>query len=374
MSLLLSVFYYFYFSIIGVYIIFFPKILEGVGYSASEVGILFAASPLVRFILPFMFMKGLQLNKKLFNVALVLIMLSSLSFFMTIESFYPLLISNIFLGIGLSLTLPYIEVVALHNIGKERYGRVRLFGSIGFVIVALILVKFLDNRDVALSFLSVLSLITVVFAYLIANSSYDEQVELQEDGAEISLLGHWQLWMGLILMQMSFGAFYNFFTIYETNNGVSLDMTIYLWSFGVLAEILMLFYQGKLLKGNLLKILQLTTLITVIRWLLVYAYPQNMPIMFFAQSLHAFSFALFHSSAISYLFQLYKDKALAQQFFSGITYGFGGLSGALISGFIYEYYPKYLFLSSSLMVFIAFVMLWMFEKNLRGVGTTYSQR
>jgi len=365
MSLLLSIFYYFYFSIIGVYIIFFPKILVGVGYSASEVGIIFAASPLVRFILPFLFMRGLRLNKFLFNSALVLVIVSAFSFFVTIGNFYSLLISNIFLGIGLSLILPYIEVVALHTIGKERYGKVRLFGSIGFVVVALVLVQFLSSANIALMFLAFLTVITAFFAYTIANNSYDEKVELEESGSEISLLKHWQLWLGLILMQMSFGAFYNFFTIYETNNGLSLDMTIYLWSFGVLAEIVMLFYQGRLLSRNLLKILQLTTFITVIRWFLVYAYPQNVLIMFAAQSLHAFSFALFHSAAISYLFQIYKDKALAQQFFSGITYGLGGLTGALLSGYIYEYYPEYLFLSSSVIVFIAFVMLKLFEKRLR---------
>jgi len=367
MSLLLSLFYYFYFSIIGVYIIFFPKILVAVGYAPSEVGIIFAASPLVRFILPFLFMRGLHLDGRLFNLSLFLIVMSSLSFFVTLENFYLLLLSNIFLGIGLSLTLPYIEVVALHTIGKERYGRVRLFGSIGFVVVALVLVKYLSAADVAIYFLSFLSFITALFAFMIAQKSSDEDRELQKSGGEISLLKDWQLWIGLTLMQMSFGAFYNFFTIYETNSGISLEVTIYLWSFGVLAEIVMLFYQGRFLSGNLLKILQLTTFITVIRWFLLYLYPQNLALLFFAQSLHAFSFALFHSAAISYLFQIYRDKKLAQQLFAGITYGFGGVSGAVLSGYIYEYYPKYLFLSSSVIVMFAFGLLFLYKRE-RGVS------
>jgi PPP family 3-phenylpropionic acid transporter len=164
-------------------------------------------------------------------------------------------------------------------------------------------------------------------------------------------------------MQLSFGAFYNFFTIYATDNGISLDMTIYLWSFGVLAEILMLYFQGRFLKNNLLIILQFTTLMSVFRWLLLFAFPQNLPLLFLSQSLHALSFALFHSAAISYLFHLYANKSLAQQYFSGFTYGLGGLLGALISGYIYEWFASYLFLSAAAFAFVAFVFVSRFKKE-----------
>jgi PPP family 3-phenylpropionic acid transporter len=172
--------------------------------------------------------------------------------------------------------------------------------------------------------------------------------------SDIHFLRDYRLWMGLILMQMSFGAFYNFFTIYATAHGISLETTIYLWSFGVLVEIVMLYSQGNFLKGNLLLIIEITALITAFRWLLVYLFSDNIPVLYFSQSLHAFSFALFHSATIAYLFNLYKHKALAQQFFSGIAYGLGGLSGAILSGYIYEYYPSYLFLSSAFIAFLAF--------------------
>ena len=165
-------------------------------------------------------------------------------------------------------------------------------------------------------------------------------------------------------MQVSFGSFYNFFTIYETNYGVSLDMTIYLWSFGVVVEIFMLFFQGRLLRGNLLFILQLTTFLGAFRWFLIFLFPQNISVLFFAQSLHAFSFALFHSSAISYLFHLYKHKSLAQQFFSGITYGLGGFVGALSAGYIYDSFPKYLFLSATIIAIFATLFLHLWNKKI----------
>jgi len=61
-----------------------------------------------------------------------------------------------------------------------------------------------------------------------------------------TLLANWKLWLGLTLMQLSFGSFYNFFTIY-------------LWSFGVLAEMIMLFYQARFSRKNLLLIPKITT-------------------------------------------------------------------------------------------------------------------
>ena len=363
MPLLLSIFYFFYFAIIGVYIIFIPKVLSLSGYSASEIGIIFAAAPLVRFVVPFAFTKGLTLNAKTFNFALFIMLLSSVSFYFSLHSFYKLLFSNIGLAIGLSLTLPYIEVVSLSLIGKEKYGKIRLFGSIGFVLVALVLVKVLSSADVALNFLLSLVLITSIVAFFIVRNTNQKEHKKEDTVNDISLLRDWRLWAGLTLMQVSFGAFYNFFTIYETDYGVSMDVTIYLWSFGVLAEIFMLFFQGRLLRGNLLLILQITTFASAIRWFLIFLYPQNMGVLFFAQSLHALSFALFHTAAISYLFHLYKHKPLAQQFFSGITYGLGGFSGALLAGYIYELYPKYLFLSSTFIALMACGFLYLWSQN-----------
>ncbi|MDF1875259.1 MFS transporter [Sulfurimonas sp. SAG-AH-194-I05] len=364
MPILLSSFYFFYFAVVGVYIIFMPKVLAMSGYSASDIGILFAAGPLVRFLLPFAFVKGLKIDLKIFNIALLFILVSAFSFYYSINNFYQLLLSNIGIGMGLSVVLPYIEVISLHTMGKERYGKIRLFGSVGFVLVALVLVTFLRSPEIALNYLVIASILTVFTAFIIAKTIHAKKEKKEEEIInDINLLHDWRLWAGLTLMQVSFGSFYNFFTIYETDFGLSLDMTIYLWSFGVVAEIFMLFSQGRFLKNNLLTILQITTFVSAFRWFLVYLFPQNLVILFFAQSLHALSFALFHSAAITYLYNTYKHRALAQQFFSGITYGLGGLSGALLAGYIYEYYPRELFLSSSIIALLACGFIYLHAKK-----------
>ncbi|SFV49856.1 putative MFS metabolite transporter [hydrothermal vent metagenome] len=363
MIYLTSLFYFFYFSVIGVYIIFLPKVLEQSGYSASQIGIIFSAAPLVRFLVPLLFIRGFELNKSAFFTALVILFVSVSAMCFSLYNFYALLLSNIFFGIGLSLILPYVELISLHEIGKERYGKSRLFGSIGFMAVALILVHFLENPENALNSLFILSVATIIIAIFVVNHASPIHNERNDQKNGISLLKDWQLWLGFALMQVSFGAFYNFFTIYETAHGISMQTTIYLWSFGVLIEIVMLYFQGKLLQKNLLLILQLSIVATALRWFLVFAFADTLWVMFLAQSLHALSFALFHSAAISYLFVRYHNKALAQQLFSGISYGLGSLVGAILAGYIYEYLPNYLFLISSIIALFAFWSLHLFQKS-----------
>ena len=357
MQILLGSFYFFYFGVVGVYVIFLPKVLSLLEYSSSEIGILFAASPLVRFLLPFAFQYGFSLTKNYFYASLVLMGLSSISFYFTITNFYLFFLCNIAMGVAMSLILPYLEVIALDTIKKERYGKVRLFGSLGFIFVALVLVRFLDDPYVAVYYTIFFTFFTILFAFIIASNKHTTKNQTSSTKT-INLLKEWQLWLGLTLMQISFGAFYNFFTIYETAHGISLSMTINLWVFGVVVEVFMLFFQGKLLQNySLVKLLQLSTLSAVLRWFLVFAFPTNLAILFFAQSLHALSFALFYSAAISYLHHKYENKVLAQQFFSGVTFGFGGLVGSIMFGYIYTYYQNYIFLVAATIAFAATLLL-----------------
>jgi hypothetical protein len=143
---------------------------------------------------------------------------------------------------------------------------------------------------------------------------------------------HFAFWASIFFMQVSFGSFYNFFTIYELEHGLSLETISYLWAFGVICEILMLYCQAPILKSNLLNIIKFCVGVTAFRWILLYLYPNSLEVVFFTQAIHAFSFALFHSAVVIYLYSLYDNKKLAQQFMFGVGYGLGGFVGALSAG------------------------------------------
>jgi len=94
--------------------------------------------------------------------------------------------------------------------------------------------------------------------------------------------------------------------------------------------------------------------------MILYLFPDSVTLTFASQSLHAIGFALYHTAAITYVFSLYTQKKLAQQFFLGIAFGLGGSVGAVLSG---QIYGEYLFLAESLITFMAFIVLFIHQKR-----------
>jgi PPP family 3-phenylpropionic acid transporter len=351
----IAFFWFFYFSTIGVFIIFMPKVLDYFLYTPVEIGIIFAIHPLMRFLTPFIFLKKITLSKKIFITSLFFSSVFIFAFYFTIDNFYLFLINNIFFGVTFSLVLPYVEPIAVSYLKKERYGKIRIFGSIGFMLSALIIGKFLDI-DYSVDLLLAFMLLCSIFAINIVRKECKIDLQDMNQNSKFSLRAYYPFWISLFLVQVSFGSFYNFFTIYETSQGISLEMVSYLWSIGVICEIIMFYYQLYVLKKfDYLAIIKVSILITIFRWLLVFLFPQNMILLSISQSLHAFSFALYHSTVVMYLFELYDNKKLSQQFFLGIAYGLGGFVGAILAG---QFYGEYLFLFSAVVAFFAFVVLF----------------
>ena len=336
-----------------------PKVLLELSYSAVDVGIIYAAAPFMRFLLPFVFRHWVSLTPKVYVLSLLLTFVGTLLFLNTVENFLFYLTANLLFGAAMGISLPYVETMALSTLSKNHYGKVRLWGSLGFMGIALWLGKVLSSPYEALYYLCAMAFLTLIFgAFLI---KYDQTAhDAVQDDASFSLSKYWAFWASIFLMQVGFGGFYNFFTIYETSHGVSLEMVSWMWSFGVMCEIVMLYFQGPLLQRNLLNILQFATLVTALRWLLLYLYPDSVSLTFATQSLHAISFALYHTAAITYVFSLYTQKKLAQQFFLGIAFGLGGSVGAILSGKIYG---EYLFLTEAIITFCAFLVLLIHQRR-----------
>lgn len=359
-ALLLGAYYFFYFALVGIYVIFMPKVLLDLSYSAVEVGIIYAAAPFMRFLLPFVFRKWVALSPKVYLLSLLFTFIGTLLFLGTLSDFWLYLFANLLFGAAMGISLPYVETIALSLLSKNHYGKARLWGSIGFIAIALWLGKILSTPYEALYYLSAMAFLTLLFGAFLIKYDHTSHPSTQDTDASFSLSKYWAFWTSIFLMQVAFGGFYNFFTIYETSHGISLEMTSWMWSFGVMCEVVMLYFQGPLLQRNLLNILLFATLVTSFRWLLLYLYPDSVSITFASQSLHAISFALYHTAAITYVFSLYTQKKLAQQFFLGIAFGLGGSVGAVLSG---QIYGEYLFLVESFITFAAFIVLLIHKRR-----------
>ena len=362
MKSILSLFYFSYFSLVGVYIMFMPVALQGFGYDKIETGIIYSAAPFMRFLLPFIFKHYLKLTHNIYILALVFTVISSILFTFTVNDFIAYFLANLLFGASMGISLPFVETISLQQLSKNLYGKIRMWGSVGFIVIALSLKELSPLPITTIYILILSSSFTLLFGYFVLHYETEEQTKDNEDEKLFSLKKYWAFWISIFLMQMAFGGFYTFFSLYETAHGFK-DYFPYLWTFAVICEIIMLYFQGPLLQKNLLTILKIATLMTIIRWLLLYLYPNSLEITFFSQAFHAISFALYHTTAITYVFSLYTQKRLAQQFFLGISFGLGGSIGSFIAGYVYGDTGEYLFLFEAIVTLGAFMMLFVHDRR-----------
>ena len=358
-----SSFYFFYFMSVGIQIIFFADILQTLGYKASQIGIIFAAPPFIKFLVPFVYryIKVTQNQLRIYYIGLII---SSFCLYFTIENFYALLVNIVFIGFFSGVLLPIVDAISIKEFKKEKYGKTRLWGSIGYILIGIVLAKIMNEYQIALHAYLFSTFLMVMSAFLIIDEGHllqPESIDSEEIKAEPIFSQVW-FWIGVSLLQISFGAMYNFFTVYEKSYGISLEVVSYLWTVGVISEILMLNFQSKILyKYSLLNVLRFCVGVTVLRWLLLFLYPDILWVTYLSQTLHAFSFALFFSGCIAYLYEVYHNKNLAQMFFQGIAFGLSGFMGSLIAGYVYG---EYLFLYASIIAFIGFLAMMMQKRTI----------
>jgi MFS transporter, PPP family, 3-phenylpropionic acid transporter len=357
-AVVVSLFYFFYFAGMGLWVIFAPKILHTLGYCEFDIGVVFAVAPLVRFFSPFLFIHSGTITKQQFIASAVMTFVCTLFFGLTVDTFWIFILNILIFSFFWVVILPYADSIALENIPSKSYGFIRLFGSIGFMLIGIVIGDHASSTALVYTLYIVFSVLTVLFCFLL--SRFDSGTSHEQSQLEISTFNprpHWRIWVSMFFLQFSFGAFYNFFTIYETSHGISLSMTTYLWAFGVLCEIVMFVVQGRFIdRIEPFMIIKYTTLATVARWLLLYIFPDSLISSFVSQAFHALNFALYTMAVFLYLARTYpNNKKLAQMFFYGISYGLGGFLGALFAG---ATYGDSLYLYSAIFAFFGFAVLY----------------
>jgi len=351
----LSLYYFFFFASVGIYVIFLPNYLKQHGYTPEEIGIIFASLPITRFITPFFFQKR-TVNARIFKLSVLIS--AMLPFLLYIDNFYIILSVFIGLGVVYSINFPYIEAIAINQL-KSAYGKIRLWGSIGFIVVALGL-SYVHVNIVTLYV--ILNILVAYYAYQFANLD----LSITKTFESIDLLKEWRFWMALVLLQISFGGFYNFFTIYNLAHGISPQINGWLWSIGVIAEIVIFIYQYKFLNSNnALFYIKLSLFITAIRWIGLYWFRGDVIMIALLQTLHLFSFAIFHTAALLYISNKYRNQTLVQQFYAGIGYGMAAFIGSIISGYLYG---EKLFLYEGIIAFLGFLIL---QEKLGSMGVKF---
>ena len=373
----LSAFYFCFFGLLGALHPYWSLYLYSKGFTVSDIGILLAMPMATKMIAPNIWGWLSDYTGKRLLVIRIGALLSCL-FFVGIffdQKFWSIAFVMIGYSFFWNAILPQHEVITMGYLERtpETYGRIRLWGSIGFIVSVLVGGFWFDSHDIeTLPIVGLLLLIGIFIASIFLPKSTTHAPDNRSSKKFISLATKpiviIFLMVGL-LMQLSHGVYYSFFSIYLESFGYSRGGIGVIWSVGVIAEVFIFLLMYKLLLNfGVRKIILLCLALATIRWLLIGYHAENLTLLIIAQIFHAFTFGAFHAACIECVRRLFdmNSQGKAQALYSSCCYGAGGAIGSYTGGLAWEATPIYAFNYAAISSFIAFILafFWLRDKKL----------
>lgn len=372
----LSAFYYFYFATLGGFLPYWSLYLKNSGFNPIEIGELSALLIGTRIIAPNLWGWIADHTGK----SLLLIRIAS--FFAALLFAGFLLAHNYFwfawITIGFSFfwnaVLPQFEAVTLFHLKNEphRYSRIRLWGSVGFIVTVLGIGRLLDSQPIELLPIVIITLlisswgVTLITPDAKAMSHGTAPLEMLQIIKKPEVLAFFVV---NILLQVAHAPYYVFYSIYLKHHHYSATVTGLLWALGVLAEIVLFVFMSRLLNRFSLRAILLFSLVLATgRWLIIGWCPEYFGLLIIAQLFHAATFGGAHIVAI-HLVHFYfggQHQGKGQALYSSLSYGLGGMLGSLYSGYYWESLGSRLVYSmAAICCSIAFVIayVWVGREN-----------
>ncbi len=337
-------FYFTSFAVLGVYLPYFNVYLSELRFSPFEIGVIAALPPLMKIGVPVLWAHwadrfGLRRELSIAAALMASVFFAALLF---TTRFLPVLAIMALFSIFWAPVLPLVEAATLEAADRHTvdYGRIRLWGSVGFIVVSVGLGVVLDrfsSRWIIVGMLGLLAANALAAARLpesdIAHAPSSEGLAAHlRRPAVVTFLAV------CFLMQVSHGTYYGFFSIHLAAIGYSKGEIGALWAFAVFIEIAAMAASGPLIRAmGSAAVLTLALVAGVLRWSL-YAATDALPLLILAQSLHALTFAAFHVAAVLFMFRLFPPqlRAVGQSLYGSASYGLGLTAGMLLNGAFYE--------------------------------------
>ena len=259
----------------------------------------------------------------------------------------------------LSSLMPLGESATVHALFKDnsfdkRYGRLRLWGSIGFIAMVLVAGELFQRKGIELY--PIIGMIVLSLLALITFLLHEPKMERRKmvKGELLVVLFNpdvrWFLLSGFFMI-FAHAALYVFYSLYLSNLGYNKFQIGLFWALGVFAEVIFFYFQSKVLSRlDAEVVLQASFGVGVVRFALIALYPLT-PVLIFAQILHAGTFAAHHSAATKLLQRWFTGplQARGQALMATISYGLGGTLGGLCAGWIWDaFQPRDAFVMSAL--------------------------
>lgn len=352
----LSGFYFAYLGALGAFSPYFAPYLQTRGLGAFEISVVMSLWYGTRVFAPSIWgaATGRARSPIRWLRAGALLTMAGFALFLLPIGFGGLLVVMALFASFYNAIMPQFEALTFARLGARRtqYGRIRVWGSVGFVVSNLGFGALLQ----ALGYGWLIWTLLPVFALLLLSAWYntDAPVPPQPDSPDASTpvegfrasilprLRDRSLWVFLLTafaMQVAHGPFYVFFSLHLDHNGYPAQAVGGLWSVGVTAEILMFLLVPRLLKRYSAQVIMTGCfVIGTVRWLVTALLPEHAPAIVLAQCGHAFTFAAFHSAGMQAISQYFPGRSgvHGQGLLYGLGSGAGGVLGALMAGWLWE--------------------------------------
>jgi PPP family 3-phenylpropionic acid transporter len=250
-----------------------------------------------------------------------------------------------------SAALPLVESLTFAHLADEshRYSRIRVWGSVGFIVAVLLGGVLLDHLPIgdvpAMVFAVLLGILVMAFrlperhgvAQVVATMTTD--MPLATLSSVVRDKQVWMLLLACFLMSSAHGVYYVFYSIHLDDLGYSKGMIGLLWSLGVLVEIGLFMIMAPLMKRYSLRgLLLVTYAVAVVRFLMIGWGAESLILLLIAQMMHGVTFGVHHAAAIAAVNQWFPSHihARGQALYSSISFGGGGLFGGIVSGLVWD--------------------------------------
>lgn len=364
----LAVWYFWYFAFIGAFLPYFALYLQSIGLSAGRIAVLMSLGQLMRLLSPLLWSwladrGGRRVRLVIGSTAAAL---ASFCVLFLTEDFVGLFIGMAILHFFWSASLPLVEALTLGHLAAhpERYGRIRLWGSVGFIAAVMGVGLLLDAAPIA-------SQLWVSWALLLGtllSALTLREVKGHADlvaGPIVAVLRQrkvvFLLFAGL-LMTAAHGALYVFYSIHLVANGYGKTLVGVLWTLGVVAEIVIFLLMPRIsLRISMRRILLACFALAVLRFMLIGWAVQSITLLVLAQLLHGASFGAHHAATMAALNRWFVpgQQARAQALYGSVAYGAGGLGGALLAGVLWESAGAAItFSAASALALVGLILVW----------------
>ncbi|HKM26517.1 MAG TPA: MFS transporter [Thiopseudomonas sp.] len=346
----LSGFYFFYFALLGATAPFLALYFDHLGFSAARIGELIAIPMLMRCLAPNLWAwlaDRTQQRLAIVRFGAICTLLSFALIFLG-QSFAWLALIMVLHAFFWHAILAQFEVITLAHLGErsERYSQLRLWGSVGFMLVVVGFGYLFDRVGLEYypwAILAVMSGIILSSFWVPAQPvTLNVKADLpQAVTHESRITSMWPIVIFLAsvtLMQLSHGPYYTFLTLHLIDLNYSRTVIGWLWALGVLAEIgLFVIMPWMLRRVRLKRIILISLVLAALRWWLLGFYADTLMVLLFVQILHAATFGSFHAASIHFVQRYFAAHKQGQGQGLYVSFsGVGGALGALYAGYTWQ--------------------------------------